>query len=226
MKQQSRIKLVLLLFLFGTMWMGYAQSKVLRGTVMDSQSKTGIEGVIISTADGTNYTLTNDEGDFEFTIEDQVESIWFSQINYQVKEVSTKAAMLIELNLINKDLDEIVLFSKSLDLVFGPALQQSINFVEKGDLYRTYSREFNMVNENLSNVADGLVDYYIENPKKTPKIEVTQNRVFYSSKDKGEGTFEEVMNTVGLGDIRDFLTNTGAIGAVQKIFDEKTPTSL
>lgn len=220
MNKIIQIQLILLFMLFGVSGSIYAQSKVLKGTVMDSQSKMGIEGVVISSSDGKSFTLTNDEGDFELTIDDQVKMLWFSQLNYQTKEVSTASTMLIELDLINKDLEEIVMFSKSLDVVFKPALQKVENLVEKGDLYRTYSREFNMVNGTLSNVADGLVDYYIEKPTKTPKIEVEQNRVFYSIKDSEDASLEEVLNTIGLGDIREFLVNDGSISKIKKILEE------
>ncbi len=220
MSKTIQVYSAFLIFL-GSVFGLQAQTHVLNGTVVDRHSQKGIEGVVISTADGMSYTLTNDEGNFELTIDNQVESLWFSQMNYHVKEVSTTTARLIELDLINKNLEEIVLFAKPLAIVFSSALQKANNFVEKGDVYRTYSREFNMVNETLSNVADGLVDYYIEKPTKTPKIEVKQNRVFYSPKGREDVGLEEIMNTMGEGDIRTFLTDENNIEKVKNILEQQ-----
>jgi len=57
MKKLIRIQLIALLLLIGNVWTIHAQSKLLKGIVMDSQSKMGIEGVVISTSDGKTRQL-------------------------------------------------------------------------------------------------------------------------------------------------------------------------
>ncbi|WP_158962172.1 hypothetical protein [Myroides fluvii] len=221
MNKFIQIQIIVLFFLMGNIEHMDAQSKVLKGTVMDSQSKMGIEGVLISTSDRNSFTLTNSEGDFEFTVPEQVESIWFNEVNYQGKEVSTQAAMLIELELVTKGLEEIVVYTKPIHAVFGDALQKAMGAVNKGDLYKTYVREFNLVNGNWSNVADGLVDFYIVKPNKRPYTVVNQNRVLTSASDISEtDDFEEMLGVIG-GDVRDALTNTGSIKTLQSILKKE-----
>jgi len=218
MKKLIRIQLIALLLLIGNVWTIHAQSKLLKGIVMDSQSKMGIEGVVISTSDGKTYTLTNEEGDFEFTIGDQVESVWFNQMNYQIKEMSTKAAMLVELDLINKELEEVVVYTKPMHEVFGAALQKAIHVVDKGDLYKTYVRTFALVNKDLNNVADGLIDYYVKKNNKRPYVELKQNRAFTSKKDLDpESDLDQLLSVMEHSDFRDLITNNTALKNIEKL---------
>lgn len=217
MSKTTQICSVFLVFLWGVFGL-QAQTKVLKGTVMDHQSKIGIEGVMVSTAEGNSYTITNSEGDFVISIDEQVESLWFSQINYLVKEVSTKAAMLIELELISKELEEILVFTRPLNTVFGPALERATKSLTKGDLYQTYVRAFNLVNNDLSNVADGLVDFYIERPNRRPIIEIKQNRVLMSKEDvSDESETEELFGVVDMKDMSKLIVNTDNITNIQSI---------
>ncbi|MGG5507060.1 MULTISPECIES: hypothetical protein [unclassified Myroides] len=218
MNQVIQNKLISLFFLFGLSGCMYAQSNILKGTVMDSQSKMGIEGVTISTAEGNNFTITNSEGDFLLSIDEQVDSVWFSHRNYALKEVSTKAAMLIELEVISQELEEIVVWDKSFFKPFDQALERAKKIVEKGDVYQTYVRAFNLVNNDFSNVADGLVDFYIEKPYKNPQVEVKQNRVLISAADvSSEDDLAEMFNVLNLEGVSHSLAGKRRIMELQKI---------
>lgn len=217
MSSTTQVYTVFLVFLVGLFGL-QAQTKILKGTVMDSQSRIGIEGVTVSTAEGNDFTITNREGDFLLSIDEQVESVWFNHMNYAIKEVSTKAAMLIELDLISKELEEIVVLDRSFSAVFEPALERATKVVEKGDLYQTYVRAFNIVNNDLSNVADGLIDFYIENPNKNPQIDVKQNRVLISDADvSNEEDLAEMLNVMNTEGVSQSIVNKMRIKELQKI---------
>jgi len=216
MKKSIQLYSVLFVFL-GSLLGLQAQTQVLKGTVMDRQSRMGIEGVMVSTPEGTDFTLTNSEGDFVLEVSEQVASVWFSQINYEVKAVSTQAAMLIELEARSNELEEIIVLTKPLKTVFGSALERVTQAVEQGDRYQTYVRAFNLINDDLSNVADGLVDFYIENPKKHPVINVKQNRVLTAKTEvSSEDNLDEMLNVIGAEGLR------YAIGDKQRVRDLQT----
>lgn len=217
MRKSTQLYSVLFVFL-GSLLGLQAQTQVLKGTVMDRQSRIGIEGVMVSTPEGTDFTMTNNEGDFVLEVSEQVASVWFSQINYEAKEVSTKAAMLIELEARSKELEEIMVVTKPMKTVFGAALERVTQYVEQGDCYQTYVRAFNLINDDLSNVADGLVDFYIENPNKGPLIDIKQNRVLIATDQvSNEDNLDEMLNVIETEGLRHVIVNKQRVKDLQTI---------
>lgn len=193
-----------------------AQPKEIKGKVLDSRNKESIEGVIIINVKSDKQTVSNEDGDFVISIDNE-DKLLLNHINYQTKQLIGSEGMVVELEVSNTELEEILVFKRPLYDVFSMALKGAMKTIEKGDLYKTYVRKFNIVNNEQINVADGLVDFYVKKPTKRPLTDVIQHRVFRSAKDIEENAeVEETLGVIG-GDVRDVLVKSVNLGIIEKI---------
>lgn len=197
-----------------------AQTKEIRGKVIDSENNQPIEGVVVINEQNDKYTVTNEEGDFQITIDTEGE-LMFNHINYQTTQLVVKDdGVVVKLEISNTELEEIVVFNRPLYDVFSTALKNASKTVEKGDLYKTYVREFNIVNKKQVNVADGLVDFYVKKPTTRPLTDVLEHRVFRSAKDIDKDTdIEGAISVIG-GDVRDALIGSVNLSSLEKILKD------
>ena len=144
----------------------------------------------------------------------------FNHINYQTKQLVGSEGMEVDLEVLNTELEEILVFNRPLYDVFSMALKSTMKTVEKGDLYKTYVREFNIVNKEQVNVADGLVDFYIKKPTNRPLTDVIEHRVFRSARDIQKDA--EIDQSIGVfgGDVRDALIKSVNLGSIEKILKD------
>lgn len=196
-----------------------AQAKEIKGKVIGAENSEPVEGVVIINIKNNKYTVTNEEGDFLISI-DVDDELQFNHINYQTQQHIAEEGMLIRLETVSTELEEILVFNRPLYDVFSMALKGTLETVEKGDLYKTYVREFNIVDNEQINVADGLVDYYVKNPTKRPLTDVVEHRVFNSSKDiDRDAEVEETLGVIGV-DARDALIKSVDLATIEKIIKD------
>jgi hypothetical protein len=76
-------------------------------------------------------------------------------------------------------------------------------------------RQFNVVNEDKINVADGLVHFYVNKPSKTPLTDLIENRAFMNAgeRDEENSETETILMTLG-DDFRDILKVGRAIAVI------------
>ncbi|TDS54641.1 carboxypeptidase-like regulatory domain-containing protein [Myroides indicus] len=193
----------------------FAQTREIAGRVIDQISMEGISGVLIVTEDQSSQTITNEEGYFVLNVQMDGEILHFSHINYQSQQQKANDTMSVKMALANIELDEILVFKKPLHEVFGTAFQNALKISEKGDLYKTYVRQFNVVNEDKINVADGLVHFYVNKPSKTPLTDLIENRAFMNAgeRDEENSETETILMTLG-DDFRDILKVGRAIAVI------------
>lgn len=210
------------LFLMVTLFLSaslVAQAKEIKGKVIGVENSEPIEGVVIINTKNNKYTVTNEEGDFLISI-DLDDELQFNHINYQTQQHIAEEGMLIRLETVSTELEEILVFNRPLYDVFSMALKGTLETVEKGDLYKTYVREFNIVDNKQINVADGLVDCYVKNPTKRPLTDVVEHRVFNSSKDiDRDAEVEETLGVIGV-DARDALIKSVDLATIEKIIKD------
>lgn len=199
-----------------------AQKKEITGKIIDKATQTGIEGVIVSDLSFHESVLTNKEGKYVIIISEKEEGLLLNHINYKAIKVELANSKTIELEPITNELEEIVVFKKSLKDTFGPALLSMSNSLKKGELYKTYMREFNIINQNTVNVADGMVDFYIAKPGKKAVVDIREHRAFISMEEfqKGE-TLEESLSVVGSGDLRNFLNSIADTKTILEVLKDK-----
>ncbi len=200
----------------------FAQKKEITGKIIDKSTQTGIEGVVVSDLSLNESVLTNKEGKYVINISEKEDGLLLNHINYKAIKVDLANSKSIELEPITNELEEIVVFKKSLKDTFGPALLAMHNSLKKGELYKTYMREFNIINRNTVNVADGLVDFYIAKPGKKAVVDIREHRAFISKEEfyKDE-TLEESLSVVGSGDLRNFLNSITDTETILKIIKDK-----
>lgn len=215
----KQIKYVILLLCFIAQGIVFAQTKEIKGMVVDKQTHRGIDGVVVSDLNNTSTVVTNAEGAFSIVVDHTDELLQFNHIGYQSIQENIANAARVELLPITNELEEILIFNKPLADVFGVALRNIKSAVQSGDLYETYFREFNTVNNDKVNVADGLVDFYVPIQGKQALVEIKENRVFVSKSDIDEDDFAEYLNVMGIGDLRDVLTNIVTEDKIRGIFE-------
>lgn len=193
-----------------------AQTHEIKGRVVDNENGKPIEGVVITNTKNNSYTITNEDGNFLMTVALD-EELLFNHINYEMQQLVAEKSMEVVLRFINTELEEILVFNRPLHEVFGAALKGAKKTINKGDLYKTYVREFNIVNENQVNVAEGLVDFYFKKGTQRPLTDVVEHRVFKSAKDMdADAELEEALGVVG-GDVRDGLRNSVNLDLIERI---------
>ena len=196
-----------------------AQTKEIKGKILDYGNGESIEGAVIINVKNNKHTVSNEDGDFVISVTDGDELV-FNHINYQTKQLVGSEGMEVDLEVLNTELEEIVVFNRPLYDVFSMALKSAMKTVEKGDLYKTYVREFNIVNKEQVNVADGLVDFYVKKTTNRPLTDVIEHRVFKSVGDIGkDAEIEESIGVFG-GDVRDALIKSVNLGSIEKILKD------
>ncbi|AYD47852.1 TonB-dependent receptor [Arachidicoccus soli] len=102
--------LLLVATLFVTITTLCAQ-RIIKGKIIDKETKEAIAGVLISTNTGAAYhthAISNLEGDFKMSIKEG-DSLVFTDVNYQTKRIKIGSRVLIvELSLQNHRLDQVV----------------------------------------------------------------------------------------------------------------------
>ncbi|MCP1997377.1 carboxypeptidase-like regulatory domain-containing protein [Flavobacterium sp. HSC-61S13] len=180
-----------------------AQTYKISGKVVDQNDGKGIFGVLIT--NNKSHTITNEDGAFTMVAESESEPLYFSHIQYQSQEQQSTANMIVRMPLSDTQLNEILIFKKPLSDVFALAFRNALKTMDKGDLYKTYIRQFNRVNNEKTNLADGIVDFYVNHPNKRPYTAVLEHRVFTSTEEiDRDADTDEILNAFGM-DIRDVL---------------------
>ncbi len=194
----------------------HAQTKEIKGKILDNGNGESIEGVVIINTKNNKHTVSNEDGNFVISVDNR-DDLVFNHINYQTKQLVGSEGMVVDLEVLNTELEEILVFKRPLYDVFSMALKSAMKTVEKGDLYKTYVREFNIVNKEQVNVADGLVDFYVKKPTNRPLTDVIEHRVFKSVGDIGKDA--EVEESIGVfgGDVRDALIKSVNLGSIERI---------
>lgn len=182
----------------------FGQSTVIHGTVINSNTKEHIGGVIISTDIQYALAVTNDEGKFSVYLEHPDDLLSFSHISFMTTKSKIINDLVVELLPLNEELEEIMVFKKPIEEVFAKAFVNMSSSVKKGDLYETYVREFNIINNKI-NVADALVDFYISKPGGQAFVEVKERRTFESKKGDDKKDMEQYFSVMGTGDFRKTL---------------------
>lgn len=213
---------LVLILLLGLKTVIHAQTSVWKGNVVDHQSKLGIEGVTISTQDQGRKAQTDDNGDFSIELEENQNHIVLSHPAYQTREIDTQGKMPVLLQLKETELEAVIAFTEPLAKVFYDAFENALRPKKSGDVYQTYAREFMWTNGEVTNVADGLLDYYIKKPKQSPLVVLKEHRVLESLMEIPRGSDEAILSSAligGLGDIRDFFTSNTGVNAVREVLD-------
>ncbi len=200
----------------------FAQKKEITGKIVDKSTQAGIEGVLVSDLSLQESVLTNKEGKYVIIVSEQEEGLLLNHINYKAIKVDVANSKTIELEPITNELEEIVVFKKSLKDTFGPALLAMQNSLKTGELYKTYMREFNIINRNTVNVADGMVDFYIAKQGKKAVVDIREHRAFISAEEfHKDETLEESLSVVGSGDLRNFLNSIADTKTILEIIKDR-----
>lgn len=155
-------KSIIILFVFLIQGLVFGQKNEIHAKLIDSVTKEAIEGVVITNDKENVITVSNVEGRFSMIDSSTEGLLSFNHISYQSQQVVVLNNSTIELVPLHTELDEILVFKKPIHQVFATAMESMNKSAQKGDLYETYFREFNTINAKHANVADGLVDFYIQ----------------------------------------------------------------
>lgn len=215
-------KYIVVLFVCLVGGIAFGQKAEIHAKLIDSVTKEAIEGVVISNDKENVITVSNDEGRFSVIENSTNVSLNLNHISYQSQQVIVPNNSTIELVPLHTELDEILVFKKPIHQVFATAMASLNKSVQKGDLYETYFREFNTINNKHTNMADGLVDFYVSKEGKRALVEVKQNRVFTSKTDIDKGNIDQYFNVIGLGDLRDVLNKLVLSSELTKILKSST----
>jgi|GEM_PF-5739584 len=214
--------LVVLILLIGNKAVVHAQTSVWMGKVVDHQSKLGIKGVTISTQDQQRKTQTDEKGDFAIELVDNQNNIVVSHPTYQTRKIDTQEKMPILLQLNETELEKVITYAEPLSDVFYDAFEGALKSKKTGRAYQAYIREFFRTNGELTNVADGLLDYYIKKPRQSPLVVCKEHRVLESLKEVIKESNDAVLSTTvigGLGDVREFFTSDAGVNGVRDVLD-------
>lgn len=153
-----------------------AQDVTVKGVVKDLSTSLPLDHVTISTADGKNATISNEEGAFALSYPNGAKTIRLSYLgyaDYEVAATSLPADGIYYLEPKDFVLDEIVIINKPINELIEELVANSILHLDAPLLLNTYYREFVKVNNEYTKFADGLVDYSLSRNKKNVKTEVT-----------------------------------------------------
>ncbi|MDR2222299.1 MAG: carboxypeptidase-like regulatory domain-containing protein [Flavobacteriaceae bacterium] len=212
----SRKYITVVLFLLVQV-MAFAQVKEIVGKIIDSNTRQGIDGVMISNIAGTLVVVSNEQGEFTIILDDANQELVFNHIAYQSVQQRATNKMEVVLLPMTKELEEILVFKRPIHEVFATAFANMKKSVEKGDLYETYVREFNVINNSRVNVADAIVDFYINKPGGKALVDVKERRTFESTKDVDLDNMEELFSVMGTGDFRTTLNSFVSEGYLNKM---------
>lgn len=180
-----------------------AQPEQIKGKIIHQSTNEGIEGVIIT--NNKEKSLSNTEGEFSINLYTKEDILTFNHINYETQSTLGSQNMIIKMIPTNTELDEIIVFKQPLSQVFAAAFKNMTKITQKGDLYKTYVRAFNFLNNNPTNFADALVNYYITKANKNAFIDIREQRTFKSKNELEANTdLQETFNVLGV-DIKDLL---------------------
>ena len=194
---------ILIYFIFINNVALLAQSDQIRGKIIDQSTNEGIDGVIIT--NNKEKSLSNTEGEFTINLCTKKDILTFNHINYETQSTLGSQNMIIKMIPTNTELDEIIVFKQPLSQVFAAAFKNMTKITQKGDLYKTYVRAFNFLNNDPTNFADALVNYYITKANKNAFIDIREQRTFKSKNELEANTdLQETFNVLGVN-IKDLL---------------------
>lgn len=220
LKIVNRVGVLYTLVVFLLSFFCQAQPSQISGVVRDGANGVTVQGVMVLNQSTGIQAITNSEGVFSLPVHKN-DSLLFKHFSYQTLQQESQDQMLVNLELLPEELEEILVFNKSLYDVFSPGLNQVKKLLKQGDLYQCYVREFNIVNQQNSNVADALVDFYVTKPSKRPLVDLKDHRVLQSSQDLDkDAELDQIIGTMGL-DVRDVLPNSLDLGIISDILKKE-----
>ncbi|MEC4112677.1 peptidase associated/transthyretin-like domain-containing protein [Myroides pelagicus] len=194
-----------------------AQSRQIKGRVIDRITQQGISGVVISDSTGGIVVVSNDQGEFILYFDDHITGLTFNHISYQSLREKVSNRMEVPLTPVIQELEEIMVFNKPIQKVFVTAFTNMKGSVQKGDLYEAYVREFNVINNNRVNVADAMVDFYINSVGSKALVEIKERRTYESKQEIDLENMEEYFSVMGTGDFRTTLNSFVSVDYLNKM---------
>ncbi|RZJ33765.1 MAG: carboxypeptidase-like regulatory domain-containing protein [Flavobacterium sp.] len=155
-----------------------AQLHTYTGVIKDVTTQAPVELVSIAVENSNIATVSNEEGSFRITVPDDVKTLRFSHLNYNVYLFKLTAVDTLEIFLEPKTitLDEVVISDIPVDKLIKKLLKDSKDHLEKSILMNTYYREFGMINGQYISFADGILDYDIKKASGKADVYVRQSR--------------------------------------------------
>ncbi|MFA4867264.1 MAG: von Willebrand factor type A domain-containing protein [Pedobacter sp.] len=133
----KRLLLPLVLLIFMGFQESHASVKVITGTVIDKMSRQPIPGVQVSTMNNKKYVVTNKDGKYKITIENESSQLKFTYIGYKTQTIKIGNSLIIniELEATNLRLKEMVIKSQEPQYEMqkaDPAQRSAQNIVIRG----------------------------------------------------------------------------------------------
>ena len=173
----KKITLLLLLISFVV----DAQTKTYNGIIKDIATQLPIELVSISIQNSNIGTVSNEEGNFRITIPNDLKTLQFNHLNYNLYFFTPEAGQTeLEIFLEPKafTLDEVIVSNVPLDKLLSDLKKNSKKHFDKSALIKTYYREMNNVNGKYITFSDGMLDFYVKKSNGKSDLHVKQSRAF------------------------------------------------
>jgi len=139
MKNNLIITVLFLIFIK----IGYSQTTNISGVVLDNTTKKTIENVHLSVEDGQAFTITNNLGEFELTLNSQDSTIILSHLNYKIKNIILNGDEKLRIYLDKKviQIDNVIIKGKALEdishtIVIIDDIKKSSQIRNTADLFK------------------------------------------------------------------------------------------
>ncbi len=109
MFMKSSLRIFMMLFMLSAFWVVKAQQRSISGKVVDSTGES-LPGVSIVVKGTTNGTITDIDGNYQLSIGEEAQTLVYSFIGYDTKEVNVGSNLLINVTMVSsvQDIDEVV----------------------------------------------------------------------------------------------------------------------